>query len=189
LDVFLASTLLDPHSVAELVIVQRLFLIYVGLTSILMTPLWASYADAMVNNDHVFIRKTLFRSLYLAGILILVSLLPSFMFSEKIFFYWSQGTFSPDKYLVFLVAVSAAITMINCAFNYYLNGCGIMRPQVVANIISGLLMIIAKIGFCFAFGLYGIVLAGILSMIVANSLTYGLIYRRETFRWVDIERR
>ena len=183
LDVFLASTLLDPTSVAELVIVQRLFLIYIGLTSIIMSPLWASYADAMVNHDHIFIRKTLIRSFYLSCLLIAVFFIPTILLSGEIFFHWSQGTFSPDRIFVILVAISSAIIIINVGFSYYLNGCGVMRPQIIANIIFAGLVLSSKITFSYVFGLTGLILAGIISTVLANFLTYGLLFRQETFRW------
>lgn len=181
LDVFLASTLLSPKALSELVTVQRLFQVFLGFGAVMFLPLWASYADAVARRDYHFVRLTLIRSMYASLIFVSFAFPITIYFYADIFSIWTNGKIIPDTRLVILVGFSAASTIFIEAFNIYLNGCGILRPQIKANILFAFLAFTLKSVFAFGYGIEGIVIAGIIAYNGAYLLCYLIFYRRICF--------
>lgn len=178
LDVFLASTLLNPAALSELVTVQRLFQVFLGFGSVMFLPLWASYADAFARRDFRFIRLTLIRSMYAALLFVSLAFPITIYFSADIFSIWTHGEIIPERRLVLLVGLSAASAIFIEAFNIYLNGCGILKPQIRANFIFAILAFALKFGLALGYGIEGIVIAGIISYNGAYLFCYFVLYRR-----------
>lgn len=182
LDILLASSLLNSQALSELVTVQRLFQVFIGIGTVLVTPLWAAYADAFARSDHHFISTTLWRSLYLSSAVVMMTIPLAIVFSKEIFSVWTQGHIIPDIALVALVAFSATCMIYMNTLSVYLNGCGLLRPQVTANLIHAILAIGLKFLLALHFGIYGIVIGGILAFLGAYGISYLVLFRRLIFR-------
>lgn len=183
LDVILASSLLDPQAISELITTQRLFTIFMGAATIITTPLWAAYSDAMVRRDYDFIRLTLYRSLYLNGVMIIVGFLPIILFSTEIFTAWTSGTIIPSKSLVVLSAISGAMGVLYIGFNFYMMGCQIMRPQFFTIVLLFVTNCVLKYLGAIYFGVDGLVIGSLFAFVITFGLSYGILFRREVFFW------
>lgn len=184
LDVLLASAFLNPESVSQLVMVQRFFQVFIGISSVMALPLWAAYADAFVKNDILFIRFTVIRSIFLSLFLIIICFPVTIYFSDQIFTLWTRGEVIPEFSLVCIVAASASIGILQTTFSYYLNGCGIMRPQLIANLIYAIISVILKFLLVQLYGIEGIVAGGFFASVISNSVSYGILFYRQTFSWL-----
>jgi O-antigen/teichoic acid export membrane protein len=63
MDNLLISSILGPEQVARYGVQVRVFGLVGTVTSMILTPLWPAYADAIAHGDHAWIRTTLRRSL------------------------------------------------------------------------------------------------------------------------------
>jgi O-antigen/teichoic acid export membrane protein len=63
MDNILISSVLGPEHVTPYAVQVRVFALVGSISSMILTPLWPAYADAVVHGDHAWIRKTLLRSL------------------------------------------------------------------------------------------------------------------------------
>lgn len=63
MDNLLISTVLGPEHVTPYAVQVRVFALVGAIASMILTPLWPAYADAVAHGDHAWIRKTLHRSL------------------------------------------------------------------------------------------------------------------------------
>jgi O-antigen/teichoic acid export membrane protein len=63
MDNLLISSILGPEQVARYGVQVRVFGLVGTIASMILTPLWPAYADAIAHGDHAWIRSTLRRSL------------------------------------------------------------------------------------------------------------------------------
>lgn len=186
LDVVLASLLLDPKAISELITIQRLFSVFMGAATIMTTPLWAAYSDSLLKRDFYFIKATLLRSFYLNGAMIVMGFLPVIVFSNEIFSLWTSGIIVPDRTLVILSAISGAMGIYYVAFNFYMMGCQILRPQVFTIILFFLSNGVLKYLGAFYFGVHGLVAAALIAFVLTFGLSYGILFRRDVFFWAYV---
>jgi O-antigen/teichoic acid export membrane protein len=183
LDVILASSLLDPQSISELITTQRLFSVFMGAATIITTPLWAAYSDAMIRRDYTFIKLTLYRSIYLNGAMIVIGFMPIILYSTEIFSAWTSGTIIPSKSLVVLSAISAAMGVFYVGFNFYMMGCQIMRPQFFTIMFLFVSNCLLKYLGAIYFHVNGLVIGSLIAFVVTFGVGYGILFRREVFFW------
>ncbi len=63
MDNIIISAVLGPEHVTPYAVQVRVFALVSAITSMILTPLWPAYADAVAHGDHAWIKKTLRRSL------------------------------------------------------------------------------------------------------------------------------
>lgn len=174
--VIIASSL-GASQVAVYSIVQRLFQFVSQPLSVMNAPLWGAYADAHARNETVFIRSTVWRSVSVTGVLASLIGLVVFMLHEKAIGAWTTNTISaPDK-LVLAVYIFTVVEAMGSALAMMLNGCGIIRIQVVAVVLFCTLAIPAKL-LAVNFSLEAFVATTLLTYIVTMPLFYATLGRK-----------
>ena len=178
-DCLIIASTLGAGQVAVYSITQRLFQFVTQPLSMISAPLWGAYADAHARGDKEFIRRTLKRSMLLAavGSVIVGGLL--LVTSSQLFKWWTLGAISVPFNFVAVFFVWTLCDALGNAFAMLLNGCGVVREQVITVILLTGLALPIKFAFLEFFGVAGMV-AGytILYLIIVLTL-YGVIFKAD----------
>jgi O-antigen/teichoic acid export membrane protein len=178
-DNLIISSSLGAAEVAIYAIAQRLFQFVSQPLAMLNAPLWSAYADANARRDTHFLRSTLPMSL--GASLVLGATLASALvwLGPTLIARWTSGQIEVAMPLLLMFAIWAVLEAIGGAFAMFLNGCTIVRPQVVT---VGLLMSIslpAKVWAVNHFGLQGMLSIYIALYAGVQVLMYGFVYRSQ----------
>ena len=177
-DNLIVSSTLGATSVAIFSITQRLFLISSQPIGIVNASLWPAFADASSSGDKDFIRKTLFRSLSFTFIFSFLLLTLVLLTSDYLIDKWTSGTIVvPFAFLVVYAAWSLIESFAN-SFAMFMNGCGIMRPQIFGLVTLVLISIPLKFVLIDSFGLIGMQLGFLIFFVLNILFWYGIIFRQ-----------
>jgi O-antigen/teichoic acid export membrane protein len=177
-DSLIIASVLGATQVAVYNVTQRLFQFVTQPLLMMNSPLWASYADAGFRGDTNFIRKTLKKSLLIsAGVTFLLG--GSLVIGSKyIFSLWTNGAISAPSSFVLSFFVWTLCYTVGDAFAMFMNGCGIIKPQVLSAIFFTILVVPLKITLIHA-GLEYIIISTIISYIIATPLFYWAVSKKE----------
>lgn len=177
-DSLIIASVLGATQVAVYNVTQRLFQFVTQPLLMMNSPLWASYADAGFRGDTNFIRKTLKKSLLIsAGVTFLLG--GSLVIGSKyIFSLWTNGAISVPSSFVLSFFVWTLCYTVGDAFAMFMNGCGIIKPQVLSAIFFTILVVPLKITLIHA-GLEYIIISTIISYIIATPLFYWAVSKKE----------
>lgn len=177
-DTLVLASVLGSSDVATFAVAQRLFLVVSIPFAILNTPLWAAYADAHAMRDTRFLRQTLSRSLACSvlGSALLATTLA--VFGQWLVTHWTKGSISVPIALLVALALWSVLEVFGNTLAMYLNGCNIVRPQVV---VVGFLCVVGLPSKVFAterFGAAGMVTSTTLIYIACVVIPYLTVFRK-----------
>lgn len=178
-DQLIIASALGATQVAIFSVTQRLFQFVTQPLGMLNAPLWSAYADAHARGDITFVRQTLKRSLYLTATIAILG--GSFLatFSVPIIRAWTDGQISVPFNLIILFAVWTGCESLGSAFSMLLNGCGIIRPQIVTVILLSSIALPLKIFALHHTGIIGMQLAYTLTYVFIVTLMYGGVFKKQ----------
>ena len=182
IDSIIVSQTIGLEEVALLGMVQRMFQFVSQPVAIASGPLWPAYADAFVRRDVAFIRVTLRRSFSLALMILLPMTLVMILAGPTLVDVWSHGKISVPLTLLLAYAGWAVLEAMSGVLAMYLNGCNIVKPQVVVTLIMIICVIPAKWYGCAVGGLSGMVFSATAVAAILLFLGYGILYRRDLMR-------
>jgi O-antigen/teichoic acid export membrane protein len=178
-DSLIISSTLGAAQVAAFSIVQRLFQFVTLPMSILNAPLWGAYADAHARGEKTFIRKTLKTSLIgtsgfcLAGAAVLL------LAGERLVEIWTGNAVTISLVLLAAYGGWAILDATGTALAMFLNGCGIVKPQVFTVIVFVIFSLPAKLFLISNFGLEAMITGQALIYLLITSVSYGAIFRKK----------
>jgi O-antigen/teichoic acid export membrane protein len=132
IDPLLISGILGASAVAEFAIIQRLFQIIAQPMAIYNAPLWSAYSDAHAGQDFKFIKNTLLTSIKITAIYSIVSCIILAFIGNEIILKWTSNSVNVSLYLIVAYGLWTSAQAIGNSFAMFLNGCGLIRPQVMA---------------------------------------------------------
>jgi len=177
-DSLIISSTLGAAHVAIYGVMQRLVQFVSIPLSIVNGPLWAAYADAHVRQDTSFIRRTLKHSAMLTFALSAVGAVTVALVTATVVQHWTKGAIEVDRSIVLLFCVWIVLETCGNAFAMFLNGCGIIRPQVVSVVLFCLIVTPLKFMLTSQYGVAGTLSATIGCYILAVPILYSTIFRR-----------
>ncbi|WP_207536413.1 lipopolysaccharide biosynthesis protein [Desertivirga arenae] len=170
-DNIILTQVLGPKEVAIFNVTYRLFYLIVAFFTIFMDPFWVAFADAYIKNDLSWI-KNAFSKIYkvwLASIVLAVIML---LLSPYIYRVWVGESIKID----FLTSASMAIYAVAICWmtvhNYFINGVGKIRLQLILYGISALINIPIGVLFARWWGISGLVFSNILIVLVMGMTFY-----------------
>lgn len=179
-DSLIISSMLGASEVATLAIITKLFQLVSQPLAMFTTPLWSGYADAAARNDSGYIRKTLKTSMSLSFSVALLGAALMLAFHRPLVAHWTSNSVE----IPILLAVScAAWTVFDAtgnAFAMFLNGLGILRPQLIVVAMFCIVAVPLKFYLVSHIGLNGIVLASLIAYMLTVVLPY-LTFLRPTW--------
>ena len=176
-DRLIVSSVLGAKDVAVLAVVAQLFQLVTQPFAFANGPLWSAYAHALEQSDNRFIRRTLGYSVsltFLASLLCAAALL---LAHPAILRAWIGHELLVPFGLVLALAALSVFQSVGDAFAMYLNGTGILRPQLHVVLLFCLLAIPLKLLLTPLVGVAGVVLASLIAYSLAVALPYGTFYR------------
>ncbi len=178
-DSVIISASLGSAQVATYAVVQRLFQLASTPLAIVNQPLWGAYADAHARGDHAFTAHTLRRSLAVTATVAGAIALGLALFHAPIVAAWTSGRILVPPAFLAAFAVWTVIEATATCAAMYMNGCAIIRPQVVAVALFCALSIPTKLLLTGSHGLAGLTLSTVVSYLIAVPLLYAVLFRSE----------
>jgi O-antigen/teichoic acid export membrane protein len=177
-DSLIISSNVGAAQVAVFAVLLRLFQFASQPMSLMNAPLWGAYADAHARHDSRFIRKTLASSL--ATTLVFTSVVAALLvvMGEALVNRWTGNTIQVTTGLLIAYACWTVLEATGNALAMFMNGCGIIKPQVATVIVFSLLVIVIKILLIRTLGLQAMIVGTALVYATITLAAYGWIFRK-----------
>lgn len=178
-DALIAASFLGASAVAPLVVAQRLFQFVTLPLSIINGPLWAAYADARARNDVAFIKLTLYRSMKVTFISATIVSSVIFLTSGWLTSLWlgAETIFPPGLLIAF--GIWAIIDATGNCLAMYLNGCNIVKIQLIVVVLFCLLAVPLKLLLPPKVGISGLIFATLGAYLLCVVLPYTTFLKNE----------
>jgi O-antigen/teichoic acid export membrane protein len=180
-DPLIIASTLSVADVASYSVAQRIFQLVTIPLAVVNASLWAAYAHAKAMDDTRFVGLTAVASI---GYTTLVAGLGSgviLLVSGDLVRLFTSNLLDLPFVLLALFAIWSVADAALGALTVYLNGCSILKPQIVAVALNCAVSIPLKIMLAIHYGIPGVLVGGIASYAIIHGLVYGLAYRRVIF--------
>jgi O-antigen/teichoic acid export membrane protein len=176
-DSLIIAGTLGAAYVAIFNVCHRLFQFVSQPLLVINSALWPAYANAHACGDAGFIRTTLRRSLAVS--LLLWASLCGFLvyFGPALMAYWTDGVISVSRGLLVVFSFWILCDVLGNAFAMFLNGCGLLRMQVISAITLLLLSLPLKIWLVLEFSLAAMLTGFALLYFLNFALWFGMVFR------------
>ncbi|HVJ09363.1 MAG TPA: oligosaccharide flippase family protein [Acidisarcina sp.] len=176
-DNIVLARILGPEAVTQYSIPFRLFNQVSMLCSMLMSPLWPAYGEALARQDIAWIRKTLRRSL-VTSLAISVPLgLVLVVFGTKILHLWVGPKINPSLTLLIGLGIWCVLMSLSSTLATFLNGLSILSFQVKVAVVAALTNISLSIYLTYRIGVPGVLYGSILTQVLVNLIPMFLYLR------------
>lgn len=178
-DSLIISSSLGAEQVAVFAIVQRLFQLATQPMSMLNAPLWGAYADAHARGEKQFIRKTLKKSLITTFSYALIVSIVIVSFGESIIRVWTGNLILIPYILLIAYGCWAILEVTGNSLAMFLNGCGIVKQQVITVLVFSTVSIAVKFYMVTTYGLEGMIIGAVVTYLIITSSAYGWFFRKK----------
>jgi O-antigen/teichoic acid export membrane protein len=176
-DNLIISSQLGAERVATFAIVVKLFQFATQPIGIMNAPLWGAYADAYAKGETQYIKKTLRKSISITSVYSTVVVIILVVGGGRIISMWTNEKIEVSLGLLIACGGWAILESVGSAFAMFLNGCGIIRQQVITAVVFSGIAIAVKLFLIQACGLQAMVVGAALTYLIVTILAYGLIFR------------
>ena len=149
----------------------------------ILAPLWSACSDAYHRGDIEWIRNSLFRQLQFFILIVLGTIVLTFM-AKYIIAFWIGKDLMVDNNLIYAMAIFVIVSTWNNIFAYIINATNELKIQIITSLVAMFINIPLSILLVkyYNFGVDGIVYGTICSLLffaLYGSLqTFKLIYNR-----------
>lgn len=179
LDATIVAQVAGAEAVAGYAVPERMFSVVSLLLTMMLQPLWPAYGEAIARGHHAWVRRTLIRSLVLAGVgAAVVSGLLVVAGPTLLHLWVGDAVHAPFVLLIGLAAWRVAEAL-GTTFAAYFNGVGALGFQIAVSLASATAMIAAKIALVRAIGAAGIPWGAVAPYLLL-SLIPSVLYIRRT---------
>jgi O-antigen/teichoic acid export membrane protein len=177
-DNLVLARILGPTAVAQYAIPCKLFGLVSTMTSFVVSPLWPAYGEALARQDHLWIRKALFRSLTFAagGSISLGTVLVTF--GGRIIHAWVGSTIHADPLLMRGLGIWSVVMAVSMAVAVFYNGLSIIRFQLLVVPLASVTNIALSVHLTHRIGIPGVVYGSVLSQIFIFLIPSAFYIRR-----------
>jgi O-antigen/teichoic acid export membrane protein len=157
---------LGSSAVTQYAVPVRVLLIVGTLITIMLTPIWPAYSEAIARGDVDWVRATLQRTTALSLIFTVPFGVLLIMFGRIIIFHWTGGRVVPSMTLLVALAIWGIISGVWACFAVFLMAAAI-RFHACTAVIASVLNLFLSIYFTRRIGISGAVLGSIIGESVA----------------------
>jgi O-antigen/teichoic acid export membrane protein len=126
------SSVFGPAAITPYAITKRMFDAVTMVLSELLSPLWPAYGEAIVRNDHSWIKQTFRKSIVLSmSVFIPIFVVLSFIGQELIFLWSNDESAVPSFSLLMICNVWTFLLLIVRILSMFLNGVNQFKGQAV----------------------------------------------------------
>jgi O-antigen/teichoic acid export membrane protein len=187
-DNLIISKLFSPNEVVPYNIAFKYFSILTMVFTIIVTPYWSSFTEAIVKKEYIWI-KTSIKSIMKIWLLIPILLIIMIVLSDWFYFIWVGDKINISIGLSISMAVFVLLFTFNSAFVFFINGTGKIKMQLYLSLLSAILNIPLSIYLAknLNLGIKGVILATILCYLPAIILMpiqyFKLVNNKATGIW------
>ncbi len=156
-DILVAATILGTEAAAVYAVTLKLFLVVPTLLSLYFAALWPAYTEAISRGDAAWVRKTLRRSVMLAGVASATAALALTLWGSGFIRWWTDGAIEPPIALLIGAAVWAILSSVFNAISIVLNAASVILFQVVVAVAMAVASILLSITLAHVIGVAGII--------------------------------
>lgn len=165
-DSLIVAQVLGPREVTQFAVPMRLFMLAPLVLTLVVTPLWPAYGEAVTRGDGDWLTTALRRSLALAlGIGCIASALLVAL-GRPIVNLWVGHSVSPSLLLLAALGVWGVISSINGPLAVFLNGVNAMRFQAICAVAMVLANVALSIGLTERIGVSGVIWGSVISQVI-----------------------
>jgi len=190
-DNLVIARILGPKAVTQYGVPCKLFSLVSTLVSLVVNPLWPAHGEALARRDYPWIRKTLIRSITVAGAVSISLGTLLLLFGNRIIHAWVGPSVRPPSLLLAALGIWAVVGAISMAVAVFYYGLSIMRFQLVVVPLASLVNITLSVYLTRHVGIPGVVYGSVLSQIFIFLIPSALYLRRylKSIRVADAEPR
>lgn len=174
-DSIVIAYVLGAGQVAVYAVPEKLFSIVSVLLATALSPLWPAYGEAIARGDMAWVTRTLRRSLVLAvagagcasAVLILAG--------PWLITHWVSGRVEVHHSLLLVLGAWKVIECAGLALSMFLNGAGVLRPQVYSAALMVVAAVLLKPELVRSVGVAGAPLATVLIYVALTLLPIALL--------------
>lgn len=177
-DKMLITQLFGPQYVTQYDVVFKLFSVITFAHTLISAPLWSAYTDAYRRGDMLWIKHMLRKQLIIF-IGVSISTIVLGFFSRQIISLWIGHEINIPNSLILTIGIFAVVSTWNNIFAMFVNGIGDIKLQLYTAVAAMFLNIPLSLFFVkyLAFGLSGIVMGTIVSLLLASIILPIQVYR------------
>jgi len=167
-DKILITQLLGPEHVTQYDVISKLFGLITFSHALISAPLWSAYTDAYHRNDFKWIKQMLHKQLMIFGG-VMVATFTMALLTKPIVAIWIGREMTVSQPLVIAIGLFVLVSTWNNIYAMFVNGIGQIKLQLYTAVIAMVINIPLAIIFVkwFGLGLSGVVLATIVSLLLA----------------------
>lgn len=177
-DNLIAAQTLGPEAVAELSVAARLFGLPLALVSLLFTPLWPAYSEAIARKEFDWVHQTLWRSLRLAGVAAGLPVAVLVIWGGPLITWWASPSVTPSPSLLAGLGLWTLLLAVGSALAMFLNGANVVKIQVIWASLFAAAALIGKVTWAQFSGVAGIVWAGVAAYLLLVVIPYSILIPR-----------
>jgi len=177
-DNIVLARILGVEAVSQYAVPYRLFTLVTIVTSFLITPLWPAYGEALEKGDHLWIRRTLYRSLILSTGAALVMSVVLVLLGTRIIHVWVGSSIQPSLMLLVGLGIWGVVSAVSSTVSVFLNGLSVVRFQIYLVLVGAVTNILASVYLTRRIGIPGVVYGSILSQLLIGFIPYYLYVRQ-----------
>jgi len=171
-DNLILAQILGAAAVTGYAIPLKLFGFAPAIISLLVTPLWPAYGEAMTRGDFPWIQHTLRYSMAsVIAVAATVSLALVFA-APSIVHYWVGPTIAPSTLLLVGMGLWAALSSITGTLAMFLNGIGFIRVQAICSVLMAAVNLFLSIVLTHRIGVAGVIYGTVISHAVFIMIPY-----------------
>jgi O-antigen/teichoic acid export membrane protein len=130
------SSVFGPAAITPYAITKRMFDAVTMVLSELLSPLWPAYGEALVRNDHNWIKKTFKKSIVLSmSVFIPIFIILSFIGQEVIFLWSNDESAVPSWSLLMICNVWTFLLLVVRILSMFLNGINQFKGQAIYGLV------------------------------------------------------
>lgn len=142
-DALVISNKLGAAAVTDYSIVAKLYTT-TALASLIFQPLWPAFGEAIQRGDHDWVRRTVRKSLLLAGAISLGTGLLLSLLGPTVVLLWLKGRATPSLLLFCAIALLGVLYALNDVLVSILSTSHFLKAQVVLSLLGGGAALAAK---------------------------------------------
>ncbi len=174
-DNFILARALGAVNVPEYSIPQRMFSLITMISGMLVAPLWPAYGEALSRGDISWVKNALNRSLLLVFVATALASCILLLLANQLIHWWVGPRIHPPLLLLVGLAVWVVIAATGDALGAFLNGCEVIRPQLVIAPVFAVGCLASKIYFVHRFGIVAMPWSTIAAYLMLNALPYAIL--------------
>lgn len=177
-DNVIIANMLGAAAVTNYAICMKLFLMVPMLSSLILTPLWPAYREALASGDMQWVKSTFVRSMRWAFFISIPSAVVLVMLGGKIIELWVGQETVPSMDLLLGCGIWLVMMTIGNTLGVFLNGLQLVKIQIIVATSSAIINVLLSIWLIKVIGVVGAIWGSVISYFIFVLLPYFFVIKK-----------